>query len=260
MVAGVRGTAFSANVADDGASVVSVEEGTVSVATDRDGTITNQVAVGPGNEVMADQAGVTLKPRPITLASLDDFKVFRQQRLEAMQADLPQIISRLETGIDTRLASLDRLKAMPMDRAEILKELDEKAKGLGPEDAGQLAKLAIRAHLEAGNVLKMVRDFRRQRMRLKNTFVQSERLKSLLPNFSEKLGPEYAAVDDGLKRILARQEEVEQKEQSMAMQFNQSIAPIQPLLDKFKAPETGGSEPSAAKPIMEMFQKKLKNQ
>ncbi|MEW5723746.1 MAG: FecR domain-containing protein [Thermodesulfobacteriota bacterium] len=256
MVAGARGTEFLVGVADDGASVVSVNAGQVAVATDQEGRVTGEVQLGAGQEVEAAKLGEELRPRPLTLATLDDFLAFRQQRLMALQANMPEIIARLEKGIDPRLATLGRLQAMPVDRAKVLQDLDRKVKELKPEDAAQMAQLAIQAHMEAANLLQAVRDFRRERMRLRSTFVQSQRLQALLPGLAEQLGPQYQAVDQGLQRILARQQAVEQQEKMMAQRFGEALAPIQPLLKKFQAPPAEIPACVPTQPILDLFKKK----
>lgn len=237
MVAGVRGTEFYASVAEDGASVITVKEGQVAVSTDKAWDETEDVTVKAGQEVEADKAGVTLTPRPITLDSLEAWTKYRQQRLNAIKADLPQIIAEMEKDVDPNLEILDKIKALPQDRTKVLSKLDERLKELGPADIAEKAKLTIQTHMEASNVLSLVKRFRKQRMRLKSTFVQSERLKSLLPNFEKELGPEYKSVDEGLKRILAREKEVESKADKIAADFNAAVEPAQPLLDKFKKPQ-----------------------
>lgn len=237
MVAGVRGTEFAVSVAEDGTSVVSVDKGLVKVSTDKAWDKTSGVDVEAGMEVLADKAGVILTPRPIQIKNLEDWTKFREARLEAMKADLPSIIAGMEKGVDPSLAILDKITAMPQDRAELLKKLDEKLKALGPADVAEKAKLTIQTHMEASNVLSLVKRFRIQRMRVRSTFVQSERLKSLLPKFSEALGPEYASVDEGLKRILAREAEVKTKEQALTRDFKANVAPAQPLIEKFKKPQ-----------------------
>ena len=239
MVAGVRGTDFAVSVAEDGTSVVSVDKGVVKVSTDKAWDKTSGVEVEAGMEVLADKAGVVLTPRPMEIKTLEDWTEFRQAKLEAMKADLPSIIASMEKGVDPNLAILDKITALPQDRTELLKKLDEKLKTLGPADVAERAKLTIQTHMEASNVLSLVKRFRIQRMRLRSTFAQSERLKSLLPKFSESLGPEYASVDEGLKRILARRTEVEEKEQALSRDFKASVAPAQPLIEKFKKPQFG---------------------
>ncbi|MBF0529062.1 MAG: FecR domain-containing protein, partial [Deltaproteobacteria bacterium] len=236
MVAGVRGTDFSIGVAEDGATVLSVTAGQVAVSTDQAGEKTSQVDLSPGQEVIADKPGAVLTPQPLTAATMDEWKAFRNKRIEGMKTNLPEIIAKLEKDVDPRLATLDKIKAMPQDRAEVLKKLDEKLAALGPADAAEKAKLVIQTHMEAANVLGLVQRFRVERMRLNNTFVQTEHLKSLLPSFAEQLGPEYKSVDDGLKRILARQEEVKAKEVAISKDFKDNLAPAQPLLNKFMSP------------------------
>ena len=237
MVCGVRGTDFAVSVADDGASVTSVEEGTVEASTDKAWDKTASVSVEAGQEVQADESGAILAPRPIQIQSLEDFTQFRQQRLKAMHADLPKLIAGLEKGIDPNLAILDKIKALPLDRAKVLQELDKKLHALGPGDLAERAKLTIQTHMEAANILSLVKRFRIQRMRLRSTFVQSERLQSLLPSFADQLGDEYKTVDEGLKRILARKKEVRQKEDQIAREFKCAVAPTQHLIDKFKKPQ-----------------------
>ena len=234
MVAGVRGTGFTVSVVEDGTSVVTVDEGAVEVTTDKAWDQTDSVSVKPGEEVVADKAGVELKPRPITIKDMEDWKKFRQARLDAMKADLPSILADMEKGVDPNLAILDKIKAMPVDRAELLKKLDERMQELGPADVAEKAKLTIQTHMEAGNVLNLVKRFRVQRMRLKSTFERSERIKSLLPSFAEQLGPEYKSVDEGLKRILARKQEVAEREDKISADFRDAVAPSQPLLNKYK--------------------------
>ena len=237
MVAGVRGTDFTVCVTEDGTSVVSVTKGQVAVSTDKAWDQTESVMVEPGQEVLADTAGATLIPRPIQLETLEDFKAFRQAKLEAMKADLPKIIADMEMGVDPNLQILDKISALPQDRAAVLKKLDEKLKELKPHDVAERAKLIIQTHMEASNMLSLVKRFRIQRMRLKSTFEQSERLKSLLPTFAEELGPEYKSVDEGLARILARQKEVDEKEQEIGAEFSASVGSAQPLIEKFQKPQ-----------------------
>lgn len=239
MVAGVRGTEFSVCVAEDGTSVVSVNKGRVAVTTDKPWDQTGGVSVEAGQEVLADKTGAILTPRPMQLGTLEAWTKFRHEKLIAMKADLPDIVSRLEKGVDPNLAILDKIRALPQDRAALLKKLDAKMKELGPADVAERAKLTIQTHMEAANVLSLVRRFRIQRMRLKTTFAQSERLKSLLPSFEEQLGPEFKSVDEGLRRILAREKEVKKKETAMAKDFNAAVSPAQPLIDKFKKPQFG---------------------
>jgi hypothetical protein len=242
MVAGVRGTDFTVSVVEDGTSVVTVDEGHVEVSTDKAWDQTDSVTVKPGQEVVADKSGAELIPRPISIKDLADWTKFREARLEAMKADLPSLLAMMEKGVDPNLAILDKIKAMPVDRSETLKKLDMRLKELGPADVAERAKLTIQTHMEAGNVLGLVKRFRVQRMRLRSTFERGERLQSLLPTFSESLGPEYKSVDEGLKRILARKAEVEEQERKMSVEFKDAVAPSQPLLNKYKkfaAPGTG---------------------
>lgn len=236
MVAGVRGTAFSIGVAEDGATVLSVEAGQVAVSTDQAGEKTSQLDLAPGQEVLADKPGVTLTPQPVSAGTMEDWQAFRKKRMEGLKTNLPELIAKLEQGLDPRLASLDKIKALPQDRAAVLKKLDEKMASLGPTDIAEKAKLTIQTHMEAANTLGLIQRFRLERMRLNNTFVQAERLKSLLPSFAEQLGPQYKSVDEGVKRILARQQEVQAKETAITKEFLDNMAPAQPLLNKFMPP------------------------
>ncbi len=234
MVAGVRGTDFTVSVADDGASVLSVNEGQVNVSTDKQGEKSDEINVDPGFEVQVDQAGVVLKARPIKLESIEAWQAFRRQRLERLKDTLPEKVDQLEKGIDTNLAELDKLVAMPKDRARILETLDKKLEALGPQDAAQRAKLTIQTYMEAANTIALPQRFRMQRMRLKTVFAQSERLKDALHIFAEPLGADYKAVDRGLARILSRKKAVQAREMQIAQQFDAAMISIQPILEKFK--------------------------
>ena len=234
MVAGVRGTDFLVTVADDGASVLSVSTGLVQVSTDSDGVKPAMVDIRPGEEVQVDELGAILKARPVELETLEAYQAFRKQRLLKLKEKLPTVVDQLEQGIDKNLGRLEQIKAMPYDRAEILKKLNAEIEGLRPDQAAERAKLTIKAYMEASNVLNLVRDFRIQRMRLRTVFAQSERLKEVLPLIAEPLGADYKAADRGLARILTRQKEVREKEQLIAQQFEAVVTPIQPIIDKFK--------------------------
>ncbi|MEW6265439.1 MAG: FecR domain-containing protein [Thermodesulfobacteriota bacterium] len=236
MVAGVRGTDFAVSVAEDGASVVSVENGQVDVSTDKAWDQTSMVQVEAGQEVQADKAGVELKPRPITLQTMESWQAFRKKRLDDLKTRLPEIIAHLEKGIDPNLEILDKIKALPQDRAEVLKKLDERLASLKPGDVAEKAKLIIQTHMESSNVFSLLKKFRVQRMRVQTTFEQSERLKSLLPSFEKELGPRYKSVDEGLKKILGRKGEVKAKEQAISQAFAEAVKPAQPYLLKYKGP------------------------
>jgi hypothetical protein len=136
MVAGVRGTDFAVSVAEDGTSVVSVDKGVVKCSSDKAWDKTSGVDVEAGMEVLADKSGVVLTPRPMEIKTLEDWTEFRQARLEAMQADLPSIIARMEKGVDPSLAILDKITAMPQDRAELLKKTGRKAQDARPGRCG----------------------------------------------------------------------------------------------------------------------------
>jgi hypothetical protein len=234
MVAGVRGTDFLVTVADDGASVLSVSSGQVQVSSDSEGVKSPVIDIKPGEEIQVDELGAVLTAHPVKLDTLEAYQAFRKQRLLKLKESLPAVVDQLEQGVDKNLGRLEQIKAMPYDRAEILKKLDADIEALRPDQAAERAKLTIKAYMQASDVLSLVRDFRIQRMRLRTVFAQSERLKEVLPLIAEPLGADYKAADQGLARILTRQKEVREKEQLIAQQFEAVVTPIQPIIEKFK--------------------------
>ena len=233
VVAGVRGTEFTVAVADDGTSVVTVDKGEVEVFTDKSGDETAKVKVEPGQEVQAEEAGAVLSRRPAQITSEEKWNEFRAQRLELMKKNLPLLVGRLETRIDEGLKRLEQIKAQPQDRTKVLEKLQADLKGLPRDDAVGRAKLTISAHMEASNALDLARRFRLERMRLKSTLAETERLKSLLPSMTSELGGDFKEVEATLDRIMQRREEIQQKTDLYSQEFRQAMTPVGSLLKDF---------------------------
>ena len=236
MVAGVRGTDFQVSVAEDGATVLNVEDGQVDVFTDKEGVKTSQVKVQPGQEVEAAQPGQILAARPATLDKIPAYQAFLKLRFDKMKEDLPGTVERIEQGIDRNLAAIDGLAAVPRDRAEVLKRLNEKLDEIPPENKAERARLTIQAYMETSKIYGAVQQFRIQRMRVETALIQSERLKDVLPTVAKPTSPEFIMSDKGLSRILGRKKEIRAQITLAAKQIDESLAPLRPFLDKFKKP------------------------
>lgn len=235
LVAGVRGTEFVVSVADDGASVLSVTEGQVGIVTEKEGQQVRKVDLAAGQEVQVDETGAVLIARPVQIETLEEWQAFRRQRLTRMKENLPGIVDKLETEVDTNLENLKKLEAQPLDRAKVLEKLAERLEKLKPGQRRQRAQLIIKTHMEMGNVDSLVQQFRLRKMRIESAFVQSERLKTtVLPLIAEPTGSDYQAVDRGLSKLLKRKKEVQTEMVLIAQKFDQGLGPVSEFIKKLK--------------------------
>ena len=234
LTCGIRGTQFTVGVAEDGSSVVSVQEGEVAVYSPNQGDEATAVPVSPGQEIAAEQAGEVLAARPAQLADMEQWKQFSAARREKLLQNLPEIVSRLEKGVDAQLERLDALKALPMDRARVLKELREKLRGLPPDDKQARTRIIMRTHMEMAKTMGLVKNFRAQRMRLKSVFVRTRQLQQILPTVQDRLGGEYQGIAASLEAISSREAQAQEQLRDLAQNFRQAMAPIQDDFQRYK--------------------------
>ncbi len=224
LTVGIRGTRFSVVVAEDGASVVIVEEGEVAASSAAGDEA--EACVAPGQEVVATESAANLAPREASMISAQDWRDFRQARQEALLAAPDQAAADLEHEIDTRLEQLATLEARPMDRAEMLAKLQSELENLGPDQEDQRSQIILQAHMETARALGLVREFRAERMRLEAVFIQAERLAVLLDSSSADNNEQRQAAENSLVRIQGRQAQVQEHVAAIAQRFEESVSPL----------------------------------
>ncbi|MEW6261541.1 MAG: FecR domain-containing protein [Thermodesulfobacteriota bacterium] len=246
MIAGVRGTEFGVNVAADGASVVSVTEGEVSVSTDQDDENEREIMLRAGQEVEAEEHGRALTPRSVQIRSFEDAKAFRQARLEKLAGNLPQIAEKMQKMIGPSLERLDRTKTMFQNKAKRVKFMAERLEKMDRQERAKQRALMSELKKELENIQRVGKALRGQIMRLKTLSGRAAHLKKILPSLKDKLGAGYDQVDQGLGSIVSRGPEIKSKVQAAIQETRQAAEPIKPVFMKFK--QMSGDAPSRPEP------------
>jgi len=230
MICGVRGTEFSVSVTEDGASVVSVERGEVTLSADKDDEETKEVSVTSGQEVLLNEAGGTITPRPMQIRTDSDWRAFRQQRLEKIVSHLPQITGHLEQRLENEMFKLERIKVMIQDKAGNIERLARQIKALEQGEQSKRQNLLLQLRKESAGIFKLGRRFRTESVRVHQVFVRSARFSKILPRFKAELGDDYQEVQQNLTRILERREEFKTRVRGLSQEARQAVAPIRPIL------------------------------
>lgn len=230
---GIRGTKFSVVVADDGSTVVVVEEGEVSAQTDGGGEETSEVCLAPGQEVRADTAGAQLTPHEATMISAEQWDAFRSERRARLLDDPALAAENLEQSIDQQIERLEWLQTLPLDRAEVLRRLSERLQELAPGSEQERARVIMEAHMETARAMGLVRRFRAQRMRLESIFVRAERLAQAMEDSGAE-SESQARARAAIERISGRRAEVDAQVSAIAQRFQESVTPLQQHFQDFE--------------------------
>ncbi|MEW5725325.1 MAG: FecR family protein [Thermodesulfobacteriota bacterium] len=240
VVAGVRGTEFMVSVADDGASVVSVSEGRVSVSTDLEGEEKEEAELAADREVHVEEAGGPLTPRARTLRTAEDAQGFRRERLEKLIPRLPQVAVLVERHAEKTMDKLIKVAGLMKTKAENISQLAAALKNLGGPGSKRdpKAKLRLLQQLkrEADQLRRLGKAYRVLHPRLKTIFVRTKRLVEILPRFKDRLGPDYTKVEQAFTAILARGPEIKKRLTALDAEVRQAVRPVLPILKKIQAP------------------------
>ncbi len=224
---GIRGTRFLVSVADDGASVVSVDSGTVSASTADALDVGADIPVTLGQEVLVLQPGILLAPRPVSIATPEHAVAFREQRLHAFLPVLPERIGELDGKVDTLLANLDILRSGILQQLELLGDSRRRVRQSMGREARREALRELRRDSEQVRI-----EFRRfwlGAMRGKGIFRRARRLETLLPRYAEQTGATTLDLQKQLAAFLERRDAVRQEITAMAQEIRDAWRPFRQL-------------------------------
>jgi hypothetical protein len=236
---GIRGTRFLVSVADDGASVVSVDSGTVSASTADAPDVGADIPVSVGQEVLALQPGKLLVPRPVSIATPEQATAFREQRLRAFLPVLPEKISELDDKMDALLVDLGILRSGILQQLELLGDSRRRARqSMGREARGEALRDLRR---DSEQVRIQLRRFWLGAMRGKGIFRRARRLETLLPRYAEQTGATTLDLQKQLTAFLERRGAVRQEITAMAQEIRDAWRPFRQLFSTM-GPRSGNRQ------------------
>lgn len=235
MIAGVRGTEFSVSVAEDGSSIVSVDQGKVSVSSGDEPDAEKGVLLSADQEARADAIGQRLRAQKRQIRSFKDAKAFRKKRLEQFIPMLPKAVGKLENGIDKRVSRMEYISAAIDRKAQKIDALIKEAKSLKPRERKKLKKIKMQLKPEIQGLFKNAKAFKIQGMRLKALYSRTVGLNRILPDIKDKLGDNYQLVEGKLENILNNRHDVKQRIVILAADVRKNVARVRPLVKRMKA-------------------------
>lgn len=247
MVAGVRGTDFTVTVAEDGASVVSVAEGEVDVATEEEGTQKGDILLKTGQEVELLKPGEALNPRERRLKNIEQVREYRRKRLEELIPQLPSIVEKMNGKINPSLTRLEGIKDAIVKKVDHIAELLGEAKKLKDQDgfkslSVQEKRRKVKELMEKRQALitelrkekaalkGLGKAYRFQVARLMPIFARSRRLQNVMPKLKEQLGSDYERVQKGLGETVSREPEVRRRVKAMSADIQEAFKKAGPGL------------------------------
>ena len=238
-VCGVRGTRFSVGVADDGASVVTVFQGSVDVSLDQ--TATNLQGkdlvsrrIDAGQEIVAESPDDTLTPRPATIQNLEDWRSFRQKRLKMMIPRLPQTIALFDRRIDDEIKALEHIAALIKSHTAQLTEQIEAVQTRQRPQRGRFRSQARNLIQEVKTLRRQIQGFRRHIIRLRTIFARASSLQEKLPALKDQIGPEYPDLEQALVRIQERKVPTHTKVRALISELKAGLKPLAPIWNRLK--------------------------
>lgn len=230
---GIRGTRFLVSVADDGASVASVESGTVLASTAGAPGIGMEIPITIGQEVLALEHAARLTPGPVNIGTPEAAVAFREQRLSAFLPEFPETIGELDGKMDTLLSVLRGLRSDILQQLELLRDARLRVVRGVNREARREALRELRQDSE--QVMIQLRRFRLGAMRGKGIFQRARRLETLLPLYETQTSLPTRHLQEQLGTFLDRRHEVRREILSMGQELREAWQPFRQLFDTTRA-------------------------
>ena len=239
MVAGVRGTEFSATVADDGATVISVADGTVNVATPEDGDRFKSTDLIAGQEVELDEPGKTPEARSRKIDSPQAAQTFIKDRFRQMAPHLPEITARMNQGLEKGLKKLTGLTEAIEKKSAHIMALAQKLKS-GRINRKQANDLRTELKREVGQFWLLGRAFKTGIARTRGQFGRLDRLARIRPRLDGQLPPEkLAELDRNLKQAMSQKDDFRAQTRSLFQRVSKAVEPIMEMMKQAKKSRPG---------------------
>jgi hypothetical protein len=241
MVAGVRGTEFTATVADDGASVISVAQGQVNVATHEADDRFKTTDLKAGQEVELDEPGRVPQPRKRKIDSPQAAQDFIKDRFRKMLPRLPQITARMGRDIEKALKQLTGLTEAIEKKSAHIQALAKRLRE-SRTNRKQANKIKEQLKKEIGQLWWLGRAFKNRTVRMRSQFARLERLAHIRPRLDGKLPPDdLAQLDDNLQHVMSRKPEFSSEAQALYKRAIKAIEPVQGMLNRAKKAKPGSA-------------------